>query len=137
MKLYVILILKYKLQRGYTMIFGILALTLNNKILGIIAIISGISLSIIWLLAGIVGGGEAMVGGLMVIVITCLPDLTMGIISLAKYKNKENMQTLNQEAPKRDSLPLTEKLLELNSLKEKGLLTEEEYLAAKSILLKN
>jgi hypothetical protein len=135
MKLYVIIILKYKLQRGYTMIFGILALTLKNKILGIIAIISGISLSIIWLLAGIVG--EAMFGGLILIVITCLPDLTMGIISLAKYKNKENMQTLNQEAPKRDSLPLTEKLLELNSLKEKGLLTEEEYLAAKSILLKN
>jgi hypothetical protein len=135
MKLYVIIILEYKLQRGYTMIFGILALTLKNKILGIIAIISGISLSIIWLLAGIVG--EAMFGGLILIVITCLPDLTMGIISLAKYKNKENMQTLNQEAPKRDSLPLTEKLLELNSLKEKGLLTEEEYLAAKSILLKN
>jgi hypothetical protein len=83
------------------------------------------------------GDSYSFLGSLILIAITCLPDLTMSIIALAEYENEENMQTLNQEAPKRDSLSLAEKLLELNSLKEKGLLTEEEYLAAKSNLLEN
>ena len=117
------------------MIFGILALSLKNKTLGIIAIVSGVCFSIIWLLAGIAGGYYGMLGSLMIIAFTCLPDLIMGIISVTKHKNKDNVQTFNQSISKKESSTLTEKLLELNSLKEKGLLTEEEYLETKSNIL--
>ena len=45
------------------------------------------------------------------------------------------MQTHNQIGQKFESSTLTEKITELNSLKEKGLLTEEEYLEAKKNIL--
>ena len=117
------------------MIFGILALSLRNKTLGIIGIISGISFSIFWLLAGIEAGSYGMLGALMIISFTCLPDFIMGIISITKKRNQINLQTYNQISQNDGSSRITEKILELNSLKEKGLITEEEFLEAKKNIL--
>ena len=119
------------------MIFGILALGLKNKTLGIIAIVSGICFSIVWLVTGFTGGSYAMSGSLLLIAVTCIPDLTMGIISVVKINKQVKNQNPNETTSKKDSSSLTSKLTEIKSLKETGVLTEEEYLEAKKNILKN
>ena len=111
------------------MIFGILALTLKKRTLGIVAIISGTVFGILWLVTGLVGGGDSMVGAIALIIITCLPDIIMGSISIGKK------QASLPDSQNIGSSSLTDKLSEISSLKEKGVLTEEEYLEAKKNLL--
>ncbi|PKK98539.1 MAG: hypothetical protein CVV57_06300 [Tenericutes bacterium HGW-Tenericutes-2] len=119
------------------MIFGILALALKNKTLGIVAIVSGVCFSILWLLTGFVGDSYTMIGALTLIIVTCLPDLIMGIISVSKVNKKAKIQSSNDITSNKGSLSLTDKLNEINSLRENGMLTEEEFLEAKKSILKS
>ena len=124
------------------MIFGILALALKNKTLGILAIISGICFSIWWFYIAFSypyypGDTYYFGGALLIIAVTCIPDLTMGIITVVKINKQVKIQSSNETTSKKDSSSLTSKLTEIKSLKETGVLTEEEYLEAKKNILKN
>ena len=117
------------------MVFGILALGLKNKTLGIIAIVSGVCFTTLWLIVGLSGDSYTMIGSLMLIAVTCIPDLTMGIIQVGKSKKEEELLSTKQLNSNDSQLSLAARINEIQVLKEKGALNEEEFQEAKKIIL--
>lgn len=117
------------------MVFGILALALKNKTLGIIAIVSGACVTILWLIVGLSGDSYTMIGSLMLIAVTGIPDLTMGIIQVGKRKKEEELLSTKQLNSNDSQLSLAARINEIQVLKEKGALNEEEFQEAKKIIL--
>ena len=115
------------------MVFGILALGLKNKTLGIIAIVSGVCFTTLWLIVGLSGDSYTMIGSLMLIIVTCIPDLTMGVIQVRKTKKEEELLSTKQLND--SQLSLAARINEIQVLKEKGALNEEEFQEAKKIIL--
>jgi len=117
------------------MVFGILALGLKNKTLGIIAIVSGVCFTILWLVVGLSGDSDTMIGSLMLITVTCIPDLTMGVIQVRKTKKEEELLSTKQLNSNDSQLSLAARINEIQVLKEKGALNEEEFQEAKKMIL--
>ena len=79
------------------MIFGIIAISLKHKIIAIISTVSGSMFLILWGATALANNAtnEMLLGAIMLITITSLPDLILGIVTLRLISKKAKVSLTN------------------------------------------